>query len=248
MTEQVLVEAADGVATLTLNRPERGNALSIGLLGEFCEAMAAQLAAGVRAITVTGAGGRFSAGADLAELSGTLEDLAVDEAIAGAVTAIREAPVPVIAAVEGACVGAGLDLACACDARVASASAFFELPAARLGLLYNPAAVARLRAVLGRPALTRLLVIGERLGAEEALAAGLVSRLVAAGQAAQAAAGLAHHAANNGAHAMAASKALIAALDTGDLDLAHWDRVRAASLSSPERRQAVARAKARVGP
>ena len=248
MTEQVLVEAADGVATLTLNRPGRGNALSIALLGEFCEAIAAQIAAGVRAITVTGTGGRFSAGADLADLSGTLEDLAVDEAIAGAVTAIREAPVPVIAAVEGACVGAGLDLAFACDVRVASASAFFELPAARLGLLYNPAAVARLRAVLGRPALTRLLVIGERIGAEEALAAGLVSRLVAAGQAARAAVGLAHHAASNGARAMAASKALIAALDAGELDLAQWDEVRAATLSSPERRQAVARARARVGP
>jgi enoyl-CoA hydratase/carnithine racemase len=228
---------------ITLDRPEHRNALSRTLLGQLCEELARAQADATGALVLRGAQGCFCAGADLDELSGTAADVAVDDAIEAAVRAVRETPVPVVAAIEGACIGAGLDLALACDLRVAGASAFFELPATRLGLLYSPSAVARMHAVLGACVLDRLLLVGERLDAEAALGAGLVSHRAAAGDARRVAADLALRACGNVAPAVAASKALLRALDDGDFDPQTWAARRAQILDSPERGEALARAR-----
>jgi enoyl-CoA hydratase/carnithine racemase len=198
-------------------------------------------------VILTGAGDCFSAGADLADITGTVDDIAVDEAVERTVAAVEEAPAPVIAAIEGPCIGAAFDLAMACDLRVASTTAFLELPAARLGILYNPRAIARLHGTLGRQTLARLVLIGERLDGEAALGAGLVSHLAPEGKAAQEAETLARRAADGAPDAVASSKRLLADLDGGSSDIEHWRQVRTELLASPERQQALARAKTAHG-
>lgn len=247
MSDLVQAHQAEEIATVTFGDVKRRNALSMALLAELREVLKAQSETGARAVVLTGADGCFSAGADLADLKGTVDDLAVDEAVERAVAAIEEAPLPVIAAIEGPCIGAALDLALACDLRVASATAFFELPAARLGLLYNPRAIARLRRTLGRQTLARLVLIGEHLDAQEARRADLVSHVVAEGGAARKAEALARRAAGGMPEAVASSKRLLADLDGGAFDIEHWRQVRAELLASPGRRDALARAKAAHG-
>jgi aspartyl-tRNA(Asn)/glutamyl-tRNA(Gln) amidotransferase subunit A len=247
MSDLVQTQQAEGIATVTFGDPKRRNALSMALLAELREALEAQVEAGARAVILTGAGDCFSAGADFADIAGTVEDLAVDEAVERTVAAVEKTPAPVIAAIEGPCIGAAFDLAMACDLRVASTTAFFELPAARLGILYNPRAIARLHRTLGRQTLARLVLIGERLDGEAALAAGLVSHLAPEGRAAQEAEGLAGRAAGGAPEAVASSKRLLADLDGCDFDIEYSRQVRSNLLASTERQQALARAKAAHG-
>ncbi len=245
--ELIRVEHREGIVSLTLNRPERKNALSLSLLGAMSEALSKAVRGDVGAVVVAGADGCFSAGADLAELSGTARDLAIDDAIETITTAIRELPIPVIAAIDGPCLGGAFDLAMSCDLRIASAGAFFQVPATRMGLLYNPRSVVRMRQLLGRDVVFRLLVLGERFDAETALAAGAVSSIVTEGRSLEAAVTIAARATGNERNAVAASKGLLNALDGDDDDPRHWEEVRSKLLSSPERRTAVAREKTRRG-
>lgn len=175
MSDELRVAESDGIATLTIDRTRRRNALSRALLAGLADAVSSRDGSALRAIVLEGAGDCFSAGADLDELDGTLDDLTMDDAVAAAANALRTVSVPVVAAIEGPCVGAAVELAMACDVRVASSSAFFEVPAVRLGILYNPAAVARLHRQLPPHTLTRLLLLGERLDAEALAASGVVA-------------------------------------------------------------------------
>lgn len=245
MTEPVLVGYRDRVVSLTLNRIERKNALTLPLLGRLGEALSNQVPEDAAAVVLAGAGGCFSAGADLAELTGTAEDLSVDEAIETVIRAIRELPVPVIAAIDGPCLGGAFDIAANCDLRIASAGAFFQVPATRLGLLYNPSSVARMHGLLGHDVVFRLLVLGERFDAEAALGAGIVSRVVPRAECLGEAMEIARRAAANIRAAVAASKGLLDAIGGDGFDPGHWEKVRKRLLSSPERRKAVAEAKAR---
>jgi len=247
VTAPLDVRRAEAVAELTLANPRRRNALSFDLLGALGEEVADEAAAGTRAAVLTGAGGCFSAGADLRDLDGTIADLAYDAALAETTAALAAAPFPVIAAIEGACVGAGFGLAMACDVRVASRTAFFEIPAARLGLLYSPPATATLHRRLGSQTLARLLLVGERLDAGAGAAAGIVARVVEAGAALTAARGLAAAAAGNPPGAVGATKRLLGDLDRDVFDAAGWNAVQSEILASPERRSAVAAAKAGRG-
>lgn len=246
MEEPVHVEHGDNVVSITLNRPARRNALSLPLLGALGEALSEAAAGDAGAVVLAGAGGCFSAGADLAELSGTLEDRAIDDAIETVTDAIRTLPVPVIAAIDGACLGGAFDIAVSCDVRIASADAFFQVPATRLGLLYNPRSIIRMRKRLGRDAVFNLLVLGRRLDADGALEARVVSSVVGEGGSRAAALETAGLAAGNVRGAVAASKALLNAIDGGEFDAGHWETVRDEHLSSPERERAVAEAKARL--
>lgn len=245
--ELIRVQHREGIVSLTLNRPERKNALSLSLLDALGEALSKAVREDVGAVVIAGAGGCFSAGADLAELSGTAADLAIDDAIETITTAIRKLPIPVIAVIDGPCLGGAFDLAMSCDLRIASAGAFFQVPATRMGLLYNPRSVMRMRQLLGRDAVFRLLVLGERFDAEAALEAGVVSSIVTEAQRLEAAMTIAACAAGNEPNAVAASKELLNALDGDDYDPRHWEKVRRKLLSSPEREAAVAREKARRG-
>ena len=131
------------VLELVFDNPGRRNALSLDLLAALAGRLAAARSEDLSGVVLRGAGDAFSGGVDLANLSGTIDDLTVDDTIEKVVAVIADLPMPVIAAVEGPCVGGALDLALACDGIVAGEDAFFEIPAARLGLLYNPTAIGR---------------------------------------------------------------------------------------------------------
>jgi enoyl-CoA hydratase/carnithine racemase len=240
---QVFSTTSEGICELVLDSPGRKNALSYALLDDLNEKLGLARDDEARAVILTGSTDAFSAGADFADLTGTIDDLAMDNAIEQAVNQIRSMPAPVIAAIEGPCMGGAVDIALACDFLVASEQSFFEVPAARLGLLYNPDAVMRWRTRLSGLALRRILLLGERFTAAEAVQAGLVSHLVAEGSALEKARELAQRAAQGTRDAVAASKGLLVALESGETNLARWEKIRQKILDSAERRAAVAGAR-----
>lgn len=166
-------ESVGDVAVVSLDRHERRNALDI----EHCNALrrAAEKAAGdgARVLVITGRGSSFSAGADL----GGVYDETFREALYGMLRAITDMPVPVIAAVNGPAIGAGTQLAIACDLRVAQPSAVFAVPTARQGLAVDPWTVRRLAVLAGGGTARSLLIGGERIDAHLARQRGLVDRV-----------------------------------------------------------------------
>lgn len=247
MSGRVATSTSDGVLEVTFENAGRRNALSRPLLSALGRAIDDAGAGGARAVVLAGAGDGFSAGADLAELTGTADDRAVDDAIQGATASIRNCPVPVIAAVEGPCIGGALDLALTCDAVVAAEGAYFALPATHLGLLYDPRALARLRLRLGPAALRWLLLLGERIDARTGAAMGLVARVVDDGSARAEARALAERVSARSPRAITATKRLLDEFERGSVRLDEWERVRLDILASTERRERVERAKARLG-
>jgi enoyl-CoA hydratase len=241
------VEISGGVATLTLNRPSRRNALSSEILNSLRSALGRLVADGARALVLTGAGHCFSAGADISELQGTAEDIRFDDSLSEIAGIIHESSFLAIAAIEGPCLGAAFDLACACDVRVISPTAFFELPAVRLGLLYNPTAIARIQRMLPAATVRRLLLLGDRIGGSGALAAGIATHLAEDGRATALANEIACRVVAS-PRALIESKRLLNALEKGASDLTAWHTIRKELLASPERRVALAAAKSRLHP
>jgi Asp-tRNA(Asn)/Glu-tRNA(Gln) amidotransferase A subunit family amidase/enoyl-CoA hydratase/carnithine racemase len=223
----VSVERRGAIAVLRISRPEKRNALSLELLARLRDGVESNAVRDAAAAVLTGDKDVFSAGADLDELGRGLGDLEMDEAIAGVADAISSAPVPFIAAVEGPCIGAGLELASACDLVVAGDSSTFSLPAAKLGILYRPAAVRQLVWRLGYQTTARLLLFGERMSADEALMAGIASRVVPSGGALEAALVVAGNAEATVPQAAAATKALLGTLSADHgAALDAWDQLR----------------------
>lgn len=246
MADLIQARHDDTVVSLFLNRPRQKNALSLDLLGELSDALSTEPGDDTTAVILSGGAECFSAGADINELSGTIEDLGVDDAIETVTGKIRALPVPVIAAIEGPCLGGAFDLALSCDQRIASEDAFFQVPVARLGLLYNPRSIARMHNLLGRDALVRMLIMGERIDAAAAREAGIVSVLTPAGESHEAALAAAQTTADNISSSVAATKGLLNAFESGDYDPEYWQEVRRQTLSSPERRKAILGAQARL--
>lgn len=186
---EILVATEGAVRILTFNRPERRNALSFAMyarLVELCQDADADEA--VRAIVVTGAGGAFAAGTDIAEFRAfATPQHAIDyEARVDAVlSALERCRTPVIAAIDGACVGGGFAIAAVADLRIAAPSARFGLPMARtLGNMLSTASLARFAGLLGRARLAELLLSARLMEAEEARACGLVAAVEADARAA----------------------------------------------------------------
>jgi len=178
----VLVEIAERIAVVTLNQPEKRNALSHALLSQLlgCFQRIA-LDGGVHVAIVRGAGPAFSAGHDLRELAGgdqaSYQDLfALCTAV---MEAIRKLPQPVIAQVHGIATAAGCQLAATCDLVVAAEDASFATPGVKIGLFCSTPAVALARAVPAKKAMEMLLT-GDLISAREAERIGLVSRVVPA--------------------------------------------------------------------
>lgn len=181
--ESVRVALERGVARVTLDNPEKLNALdraAIEALGAAMRGLSADPA--LRAVVITGAGPKaFSGGVDVNELGATTPQTA-REAITRlhrAITAVRECPVPVIARVNGYCIGGALELAAACDLRIAAGHARFGMPEVKLGIpsVIEAALLARL---MGAGRARWLLLTGELIDAAEALRWGLVERVVPA--------------------------------------------------------------------
>ncbi len=166
----VHVEERGPAVCVTIDRPERRNAVD----HEALDALAAAIddADGTRVLVLTGAGGHFCAGADLTGV----EDESFSAALRQVLEGLRDAPYPTIAAVSGAALGAGTQLAIACDLRVATADARFGIPAARLRLMVDHWTVQRLAALAGHGPARAMLLAAEVLGGDEALRLGLVQR------------------------------------------------------------------------
>ena len=242
-----MIEIEDGVCTIILNKPGKKNALSLELLADLEHNLEKlQNNEDLRAVILQGADGSFSVGVDLADVTGTPADQEIDDQIERVNKLMQSLPVPCLAAIEGPCVGGAVTVALACDALVASENSFFEIPATRLGLLYNPDSVARLHARLGSATLTRLLLFGERLNAQTALQSGMVNWIVPDGFAYEKALEIISKVANS-TKSVAATKSLIIALEHCQQNLSDWNEIRNEILGSAERKGAVEKAKKRLG-
>lgn len=182
----VLVERQGSTAWLILNRPDAANALSRALVARL-RAELATLAteSALTALVLTGVEGKaFCAGADLKErMAMSVEQtLAFLDDLGGLVNAIADFPRPVIAALSGAALGGGLEIALACDFRLADASARLGLSEVRLGIIPGAGGTQRLSRLCGMAVAKELVLTGQRIDAEQAQALGLVSRVVPAGE------------------------------------------------------------------
>ena len=180
---RLLVDTRDGVATVTLNRPQAMNALSRALRADLVAALAAlQRDARVGAIILTGAGRAFCAGLDLKELGGERE---ASDGVSGAlgdldvVSAVSRCAQPVIGAINGFAITGGFELALACDVLIASSAARFADTHARVGIMPGWGLSQKLSRTIGIYRAKELSLTGNYLGAEQAEAWGLVNRVVA---------------------------------------------------------------------
>lgn len=243
-----VIHSVDGsIWQVKIDRPERANALrrrtirQIGAALDSAETAGSEAAREARpsavGVLLTGGLKAFSAGADLSELNGTIDDLAFDDELARLCRRLTLSPLPVVAAVEGACYGAAVDLAWACDAVVVSEEARLGLPSTSLGILYNPSSTARLHARLGSPAVRRLMVLQQQLSGRD-LPAGTAT-VVPSGTTVETARSMLRTVRYD-SEATAATKALLASLDRGEgFDPAAWQPEREARLASPARRRAL---------
>ncbi len=185
----VLYEVAGGVARVILNRPEALNALDLAVISRLREVFAAAAADEVRAVLLTGSGRAFCAGGDVKAMLGMEDAASRQEAMLDAVGELHRMlaslyllPKPVVAAVNGAAAGAGVGLALACDVAWAARSATFTLAFTGIGVSPDSGTTYLLPRAVGPRLASELLLTNRRLSAEEALAAGLVTRVVDDGE------------------------------------------------------------------
>jgi enoyl-CoA hydratase len=196
----------DGIATLTVNRPERLNAIDRAMMEELGVAIDELRARDdVGGIVVTGAGRAFVAGADIAELAalGPDEALSLSRLGHGVFGRFESSPKPVVAAVNGFALGGGCELAMACHVRLASETARFGQPEAKLGLIPGFGGTVRLPRLVGAGMAAQLLLTGELIDAAEALRIGLVNRVLPANEVLPAAVALVRQMLANGPLALA---------------------------------------------
>ena len=208
MSDAILTDVADGVAVITINRPQARNAVN----GEVARGMAAatdefDARADVRAIVITGAGGTFSAGMDLKGFLSGDAPMAPGRGFGG--IAERPPAKPVIAAVEGYALAGGFELVLSCDLIVASEEARFGLPEVRRGLVAGAGGLLRLPSRIPYHVAMEIALTGEHFPAGWLAEVGLVNKLVPAGQALAAAKELAARVALGAPLALAATKRVI---------------------------------------
>jgi methylglutaconyl-CoA hydratase len=247
VTGLLLSSVEAGILSLTLNRPDKRNALNSELIDLLHQALErADLDAEVRVVLIRGAGKDFCAGADLDELLASADrDLAENEAAALRLGTlfrrVRELPKPVLAMVHGRALAGGAGLATACDLVIAGNGAQLGYPEIQRG--FAPAMVmALLRRLVGEKVALDLVLTGRVMTAEEAQAAGLVSRVVPDAALEREALGLASRLASSSATAMGITKRLFYELDTRTLadGIALGARVNAVARGTPDFRQAIA--------
>ncbi len=227
ITDQLIIDRKDGVGRITFDNPERRNALTYEMwrglpvvLDDFEGDDA------VRVIVLSGAGGKaFSAGADISEFAkirSTEDSIAVySEAVTEANHALFGAKKPVIAQIEGFCIGGGLGVAMCCDLRIAAADSRFAIPAAKLGLGYKLNGLKNLVDQVGPAAAKEILFTARQFDAGEAYDMGLISRVVPAGEVTAYVDDMARTIAGNAPLTVLAAKTVIgeAIKDLGERDL-----------------------------
>lgn len=168
------IERVGDVTTIELQRPERRNALNSELVDSLREGVEKAAADGAHAIVLTGAGTVFCAGADL---SGDVFAADFPDKAIALNKAIDAVPVPVIAAINGATIGAGVQLAMVCDLRVVAPGAYFQFPIARYGLALDNWSIRRLASLAGHGRARAMLLAAEKLDADTALLTGMANRI-----------------------------------------------------------------------
>jgi enoyl-CoA hydratase/carnithine racemase len=188
MSDEILVERRDHIATVTFNRPRMRNAFNLamwtalpGIVDELTRDAA------VRGIVFRGAGEEaFASGADISEFKEQRKDRATAEAYnartSAAYLAMERCPKPTIAMIHGFCMGGAVAIALACDLRFSADTGKFAIPAARLGIVYGLHSVKRLVSLVGPAAAKDILFSARTLDAAEALRLGFVNRVVPAGE------------------------------------------------------------------
>jgi len=182
MSDAVLLSREDDIAVVTLNRPDRLNALDLAMWRRLGAVMSELAEDAGRCVIVRGSGSAFGAGADVAEFA-TERDTPAKAAAYGevmglALRALRDCPIPTVAQIHGACAGAGLEIAIHCDLRIAGDSSKFGAPVQRLGVTMPYPEIAALVELVGPATTLEILLEGRLYGAAEAFAKGLVSRVV----------------------------------------------------------------------
>ena len=167
--------SSEGLVTISLDRPDKANALTPGMLEALIAAVEAATTAGARALVLTGTGKVFSAGADLDAARAGLAVSPLWEALSGAIAA---APALTIAALNGTAAGGALGMVLACDLRIAVPAAKIFYPVMQLGFLPQPSDPRRLAALAGPSRAAMILMAGQKITADEALSWGLIDRIV----------------------------------------------------------------------
>ena len=184
MTPDILFQRDGAVATVTLFNPDKLNALNAAMWRRL-RAVMAELAAdlALRCVIVRGEGSAFAAGGDLEEFRTARANvdlaLAYHEVVGEALAAIESCPHPTVAAILGPCVGGGLEIACACDLRIAGVGARFGAPIMKLGFSMYPGELAGFLKLAGPAVAKEILLEGRLLDAHQAYAKGLLTRIVA---------------------------------------------------------------------
>jgi enoyl-CoA hydratase/carnithine racemase len=180
---KILAQVKDGVGTVVFNQPEKRNAMSIAMWDGMAEALDAFAAdPAVRCVVLEGAGGKaFVSGADISQFEQNRSDAEAQRHYNAKTSVGRkklaEFPKPVIAKIQGFCMGGGLGIAMSCDMRIAGTGSEFGIPAARLGIAYGFDMVKNLVSLVGPAQAHFILMTGGRIAAEEAERLGLINKL-----------------------------------------------------------------------
>ena len=237
MSDDILVQQDGPIATVILNRPRVRNAINLAMWREIArltEAFGKDDA--VRAVVYRGAGTEaFASGADISEFPESRKDAATarryNETTAAAYAAVRECAKPTIALIHGFCMGGAVGLAMACDLRFAAEGARFGIPAARLSIVYPPEAIAQLVDLVGPAYAKDILFSARTVSDREALAIGLIQRLVPAADLERTTYDYLRLVADNAPLSVRGSKATIQAYRSG-FDEQSLARLRALSLET----------------
>jgi enoyl-CoA hydratase/carnithine racemase len=214
-TEKILVSKDDGIGWLTFNNPARRNAMSLEMWDAVSIALDDFAAdSSVRVVVLKGAGGKsFVSGADISQFEKHRSDAAAEEVYAQSSKAARDKMAalrkPIIAMIQGFCVGGGVGVAMKADIRIASEDSQFGIPAARLGIAYSLEGLHDLLALVGPARAKEMLFTGRRYSAAEALAFGLVNKVVPPAQLEEAVAEYTGEIKANAPLTIAASKVIV---------------------------------------
>ena len=177
--KNITIKKIGHLGLITINRPKKYNAISLATLEELEEALDSLANDdNIKVIAFTGEGKKaFASGSDLSEVKDRSFKKALEPIIQGLADKMEKTPKPIIAAINGICMGGGLEVALACDLRVASTNAVFATPEGKLGIIPGGGATARLPRIVGRGWGMEMLLMGDAINAEKALKIGLVTRV-----------------------------------------------------------------------
>ncbi|MEC7257624.1 MAG: crotonase/enoyl-CoA hydratase family protein [Pseudomonadota bacterium] len=180
----LLVKVEDRIATLTMNRPDKRNAMSDGLLAEL-DAFFSNIPDGVRVVVMTGAGGHYCSGLDLSEhvQRDSEQTMRHSRNWHAVMDRIQYCGVPIVSAMQGAVIGGGLELATVTHVRIAEPSVIFQLPEGRRGIFVGGGATVRVGRILGADRMIEMMLTGRKYGAEDGERLGLAHYAVGEGEA-----------------------------------------------------------------